>query len=84
MSSKIQKTNEELEVLDVDIKEALRIIWQSVLNIHIADDQVSVFELGADSIDIVEAQSPVFPILKRPKCRSSQEVNGSPTLFSAS
>ena len=53
MSSKIQKTNEELEVLDVDIKEALRIIWQSVLNIHIADDQVSVFELGADSIDIV-------------------------------
>ena len=36
------------------------------------------------TITIVEAQNPVFPILKRPRCRSSQEVNGSPTLFSAS
>lgn len=33
---------------------------------------------------IQEAKSPVFPILKQTKCRSSQEVNGSPTLFSAS
>ena len=34
--------------------------------------------------DIIEAKSPVFPILKQTKCRSSKEVNGSPTLFSAS
>ena len=32
---------------------------------------------------IVEAQSPVFPRLKRSRCRSSQEVNDSPTPFSA-
>ena len=30
---------------------------------------------------IVEAQSPVFPRLKRSRCRSSQEVNDSPTPF---
>ena len=33
--------------------------------------------------NIVEAQSPVFPRLKRSRCRSSQEVNDSPTPFSA-
>lgn len=32
---------------------------------------------------IVDAQSPVFPRLKRSRCRSSQEVNDSPTPFSA-
>lgn len=37
-----------------------------------------------NQVATLEAQSPVFPILKQPKCRSSQEVNGSPTLFSAS
>lgn len=34
--------------------------------------------------NMMEAKSPVFPILKQTKCRSSKEVNGSPTLFSAS
>lgn len=34
--------------------------------------------------NILEAKSTVFPILKQTKCRSSKEVNGSPTLFSAS
>ena len=34
-------------------------------------------------IAIVEAQSPVVPRLKRSRCRSSQEVNDSPTPFSA-
>ena len=32
---------------------------------------------------MIEAQSPVFPRLKRSRCRSSQEVNDSPTPFSA-
>ena len=32
---------------------------------------------------MMEAQSPVFPRLKRSRCRSSQEVNDSPTPFSA-
>lgn len=32
---------------------------------------------------IMDAQSPVFPRLKRSRCRSSQEVNDSPTPFSA-
>ena len=32
---------------------------------------------------IGEAQSPVFPRPKRSRCRSSREVNGSPTPFSA-
>ena len=32
---------------------------------------------------IIEAQSPVIPRLKRSRCRSSQEVNDSPTPFSA-
>ena len=31
----------------------------------------------------LDAQSPVFPRLKRSRCRSSQEVNDSPTPFSA-
>ena len=31
----------------------------------------------------IDAQSPVFPRLKRSRCRSSQEVNDSPTPFSA-
>lgn len=35
------------------------------------------------TFSIVEAQSPVFPRLKRSRCRSSQEVNDSPTPFSA-
>ena len=30
---------------------------------------------------MVEAQSPAIPRLKRSRCRSSQEVNGSPTPF---
>lgn len=33
--------------------------------------------------DIIEAQSPAIPRLKRSRCRSSQEVNDSPTPFSA-
>ena len=32
---------------------------------------------------MIDAQSPVFPRLKRSRCRSSQEVNDSPTPFSA-
>lgn len=32
---------------------------------------------------MLEAQSPVVPRLKRSRCRSSQEVNDSPTPFSA-
>ena len=36
-----------------------------------------------ESEHIKEAQSPVFPRLKRSRCRSSQEVNDSPTPFSA-
>lgn len=40
-------------------------------------------QLWAESNGIVEAQSPVFPRLKRSRCRSSQEVNDSPTPFSA-
>ena len=32
---------------------------------------------------ILEAQSPAIPRLKRSRCRSSQEVNDSPTPFSA-
>ena len=40
-------------------------------------------ETGISSDDILEAQSPAIPRLKRSRCRSSQEVNDSPTPFSA-
>ena len=36
-----------------------------------------------NAASIVEAQSPAIPRLKRSRCRSSQEVNDSPTPFSA-
>lgn len=39
--------------------------------------------MGHGNKFIVEAQNPVFPRLSGSRCRSSREVNGSPTPFSA-
>lgn len=53
ISSKMKSSNEDHDILDVEITEVMRRIWQSVLNIQITDTHTSVFDLGADSMDIV-------------------------------
>lgn len=45
--------------------------------------EYTAFESILKVRNIAEAQSPVVPRLKRSRCRSSQEVNDSPTPFSA-
>ena len=44
---------------------------------------VDTLPLGWFFYIIMEAQSPAIPTPKRSRCRSSQEVNDSPTPFSA-
>lgn len=54
--------------------------YEKLFEINIKSDWIDCEELDEF---IKEAQSPVFPRLKRSRCRSSQEVNDSPTPFSA-
>ena len=51
---------------------------------HLIADAASSNVFSKEIVFMLKAKSPVFPILKQTKCRSSQEVNGSPTPFSAS
>ena len=69
----------------VEIKQLLGEISKVRSDLLEAGDQLVqiLHEKEVLSKYIMDAQSPVFPRLKRSRCRSSQEVNDSPTPFSA-
>lgn len=68
------------------VSEGERTEYGSVVQRKYGNNQYGDFAIifvDSDYKITIEAQSPVFPRLKRSRCRSSQEVNDSPTPFSA-
>ena len=67
----------------LDLKKERAAVLESILQMKCFPAGMELFPSA--SINqfeyIKEAQSPVFPMLKWSRCRSSQEVNGSPTPF---
>lgn len=71
---------------DLNLKIRIRVLAQVILDLAQgcgATDCEKSIKRGIIDKSIIDAQSPVFPRLKRSRCRSSQEVNDSPTPFSA-
>ncbi|MFA6939524.1 MAG: AMP-binding protein [Clostridiaceae bacterium] len=51
--SKIKNVSDDTKIMDMDIKNAMQRIWQSILNVYVDDEQANIFNLGADSIDVI-------------------------------